>query len=127
MVNERGMMARNAIINLKDGKSYRMDFDMATLANAEGIYESKFGKIVGVDVIIGELVSGMARAVMAFAYAALISAGEKMTWEEFGKTIYTFENYNVIMDIVTEGLAAMMRTDNESEGDEKNGDSRGEI
>lgn len=127
MINDRGMMARNTIIKLQDGKSYRMDFDMGALANAEGIYESKFGKIVGVDVIIGELVSGMARATMAFAYAALISAGEKLTWEEFGKNIYTFENYNVIMDAVTEGLAAMMRSDGDTEDDSKNGDSRGVI
>lgn len=127
MINDRGMMARNAIIKLQDGKSYRMDFDMGALANAEGIYESKFGKIVGVDVIIGELVSGMARATMAVAYAALISAGEKLTWEEFGKNIYTFENYNVLMDAVTEGLAAMMRSDGDTEDDSKNGDSRGVI
>ena len=127
MINDRGMMARNTIIKLQDGKSYRMDFDMGALANAEGIYESKFGKIVGVDAIIGELVSGMARATMAFAYAALISAGEKLTWEEFGKNIYTFENYNVLMDAVTEGLAAMMRSDGDAEDDSKNGDSRGEI
>ena len=127
MINDRGMMARNTIIKLQDGKSYRMDFDMGALANAEGIYESKFGKIVGVDVIIGELVYGMARATMAFAYAALISAGEKLTWEEFGKNIYTFENYNVIMDAVTEGLAAMMRSDGDTEDDSKNGDSRGVI
>ena len=127
MINDRGMMARNTTIKLQDGKSYRMDFDMGALANAEGIYESKFGKIVGVDVIIGELVSGMARATMAFAYAALISAGEKLTWEEFGKNIYTFENYNVIMDAVTEGLAAMMRSDGDTEDDSKNGDSRGVI
>ena len=127
MINDRGMMARNAIVKLQDGKSYRMDFDMGALANAEGIYESKFGKIVGVDVIIGELVSGMARATMAFAYAALISAGEKLTWEEFGKNIYTFENYNVLMDAVTEGLAAMMRSDGDTEADSKNGDSRGAI
>lgn len=127
MINDRGMMARNTIIKLQDGKSYRMDFDMGALANAEGIYESKFGKIVGVDVIIGELVSGMARATMAFAYAALISAGEKLTWEEFGKNIYTFENYNVLMDAVTEGLAAMMHSDGDTEDDSKNGDSRGVI
>ena len=127
MINDRGMMARNTIIKLQDGKSYRMDFDMGALANAEGIYESKFGKIVRVDVIIGELVSGMARATMAFAYAALISAGEKLTWEEFGKNIYTFENYNVLMDAVTEGLAAMMRSDGDAEDDSKNGDSRGVI
>ena len=127
MINDRGMMARNTIIKLQDGKSYRMDFDMGALANAEGIYESKFGKIVGVDVIIGDLVSGMARATMAFAYAALISAGEKLTWEEFGKNIYTFENYNVLMDAVTEGLAAMMRSDGDTEDDSKNVDSRGVI
>lgn len=127
MINDRGMMARNAIIKLQDGKSYRMDFDMGALANAEGIYESKFGKIVGVDVIIGELVSGMARATMAFAYAALVSAGEKLTWEEFCKNIYTFENYNILMDAVTEGLAAMMRSDGDEEDNSKNGDSRGEI
>lgn len=127
MVNEKGMMAQSSVITLQDGKSYRMTFDMATLANAEGIYESRFGKTVGVDVIIGEMVSGMARSVMAFAYAALMSAGEKLTWEQFGKNVYTFENYQSLTDMITEGLAAMMRTGEETEGDSKNVDSRGEI
>ena len=122
---ERAAKAQSIAVKLEDGKTYRMDFDMAALANAEGIFEDKFGKSVGVDAIIADLVQAKARAMMAFAYGAMLSAGEKITWEDFAKSVYTFENYNALADAVTTALLRMMRPEDGEGSAEKNADSRG--
>lgn len=117
---------QNVVVKLQDGKEYRMDFDMGALANAECAYEQHFGKAVSVNAIIADLVQAKAHAMMAFAYGAMLSAGEKITWEHFCKSVYTFENYQKLADVVSEGLTAMMRTDDEpEEGEGKNAHSRG--
>ncbi len=122
----QGNKAINIAVELQDGKTYRMDFDMGALANAECVYEQRFGKTVGVNVIIGDLVQAKTHAMMAFAYGAMISAGEAITWERFCKSVYTFENYQKLTDIVSEAMVQMMRTDDEpEEGEEKNAHSRG--
>lgn len=119
--------ATNIVVELQDGKVYKMDFDMGALANAECIYEKHFGKAVGVNAIIGDLVQAKAHAMMAFAYGAMLSAGEKITWERFCKSVYTFENYQKLTDVVSEAMVAMMRTDEDPEEDgKKNVHSRGE-
>lgn len=120
--------AQNVVVELQDGAKYRMDFDMGALANAECVYEQHFSKAVGVDAIIRDLVSGKAHAVMAFAYGAMMSAEEKVTWKQFCESVFTFENYQKLMDVVSEALMGMMRSDSdepEAEDDEKNGNSRG--
>lgn len=122
---ERAAKAQSIAVKLENGATYRMDFDMAALANAEGIFEDKFGKSVGVDAIIADLVQAKARAMMAFAYGAMLSAGEKITWEDFSKAVYTFENYNVLADAVTTALLRMMRPESGEGSAEKNADSRG--
>lgn len=122
---ERAAKAQSIAVKLENGETYRMDFDMAALANAEGIFEDKFGKSVGVDAIIADLVQAKARAMMAFAYGAMLSAGEKISWEDFSKSVYTFENYNVLADAVTTALLRMMRPEAGEGSAEKNADSRG--
>lgn len=119
--------AQNVVAELQDGKKYRMDFDMGALANAECIYEQRFGKSAGVDVIIRDLIQGKAHAVMAFAYGAMISAEEKVTWKQFCESIFTFANYQKLTDVVSEALTGMMKTEEDApeEGDEKNARSRG--
>ena len=118
--------AISVVVELQDGKTYKMDFDMGALANAECVYEQRFGKAVGVNVIIGDLVQAKAHAMMAFAYGAMLSAGEAITWERFCKSVYTFENYQKLTDIVSEAMVQMMRTDDEpEEGEGKNVHSRG--
>lgn len=127
MIKELGLKAKTAVVELQDGKNYRMDFDMGALANAEGVYEEHFGKPVGIDTIISELVQGRTRALMAITYGAMISAGENLTWRQFGKSIYTFENYHQLSETVTDALLAMMGSQDESTEDgSKNASSRGE-
>lgn len=119
--------AQNIVVELQDGAKYRMDFDMGALANAECVYEQHFGKAVGVDAIIRDLVGGKAHAVMAFAYGAMMSADEKITWKQFCEGVFTFANYQRLVDTVSEALMCMMRSDGDEpeEGDEKNAHSRG--
>lgn len=121
-----GNKAQSVIVELQDGKTYKMDFDMGALANAECVYEQRFGKLAGVNEIIADLVQAKAHAMMAVAYGAMISAGEKITWEHFCKSIYTFANYSRLTEMVTEAMVAMMRSEEEpEEGGEKNAHSRG--
>lgn len=128
MIKELGMQARSAVIELQDGTKCRMDFDLGALAHAEGVYEDHFGRIAGIHEIIGELVQGRARALMAITYGAMLSAGEKITWDDFGKKIYTFENYDRLSEVISTEIAAMMRgsdDDDDEAGDSKNAHSRG--
>ena len=122
MIAELGMQARSAVITLQDGSTRRMDFDLGALAQAEGVYEDRYGRVVGIDIIIGELVQGRARALMALTYGAMLSAGEKLTWEQFSKSVYTFENYAHLSSVVSDAVLAMMRSgDDEEDGDDGNG------
>jgi hypothetical protein len=128
MIKEMGMKARSAVIELQDGTVCRMDFDLGALAHAEGVYEEHFGRIAGIHDIIGELIQGRARALMAITYGAMLSAGEKLTWDDFGKKIYTFENYDRLSETISDEIAAMMRggdDEEDEEGDSKNARSRG--
>lgn len=119
--------AQSIAIKLSDGKICKMDFDMGALANAECIYEKHFGKAVGVNAMIADLVQGKAHAVMAFAYGAIQSADQTITWQDFCKSVFTFENYQKLTDTVADAIATMMRSDAEPEdGDAKNASSRGE-
>ena len=123
---ERADMAQSLVMELQGGRKVRMDFDMGALAYTEGVFEDRFGKPVGVDAIIGDLVQGKSRAMMAFAYGAMMSAGEKLTWEDFCKSVWTFANYKRLSDAVIGALVRMVHADDDAEGSaEKNADSRG--
>ena len=123
MVN--AAMTQNTVAVLQDGSKRKMDFDMGAMAQAEMIYEDKFGKSVGVDAIIEELIMGKARAMMAFAYGAMVSAGEKLTWAEFCKSVWTFENYEQLHAVVLQAVLRMMHSGDTEGSAEKNADSRG--
>lgn len=129
MIAELGMQARSAVITLQDGSTRRMDFDLGALAQAEGVYEDRYGRAVSIDIIIGELVQGRARALMALTYGAMLSAGEKLTWEQFAKSVYTFANYASLSNVVSDAVLVMMRSgddEDEDSGDgSKNAPSRG--
>ena len=119
---------QSAMVTLQDGTVYKADFDMGALANAEMAYERYFGKKMGVNDIVMELVESGTRATMAFMYGAMISAGEKITWEYFCKSMYTFKNVQKLIGIAADGLTEMMHMDDEpEESDQKNVHSRGAV
>lgn len=109
-----------------NGKTYKMDFDMMALAKAEQVCEQRFYEQLDTMQILAGLVQNKTRAIMALAYGALTSAGEKVTWEHFAKEMFTFDNFEAIAGAVADGVAAMFETgEKESEASEKNAVSRG--
>lgn len=117
----------NALLDI-NGKVYRMDFDMMALAKAEQICEQRFYEQLDTMQILAGLVQNKTRAIMALAYGALTSAGEKITWEHFTKEMFTFDNFESIAGAVADGVAAMFDSGEEdAEASEKNADSRGAI
>lgn len=126
MIQRMGLKAQTKVLTL-NGRNYRMNFDMAALAYAENVYEDFFRKPTNVSEIIADLVVGKQRAVMAIGYAAMMSAGENVTFEEFTKEIYNFENAAEYQQTVTDALLKMMKVgDGTGEDDGKKASSRGE-
>lgn len=127
-MDNRAMMAPVETVKLSDGTTRRMEFDMGAFAHAENAYELHFGKCVNVNVIIGELARQQMRSVMAMAYGAMISAGEKLTWEQFAKGVFTYADSLTLTDAVANAVLKMYRgNDGGGEGDEKNVNSRGAV
>lgn len=91
-----------------NGATYRMDFDMEALAQAEQVYADHFGKPeANVNQIMTDLFAAKMSAVMAFCYGAMISAGEKVTWEDFSKRIFNFDNFVPVFKIVSAAIEGM--------------------
>lgn len=109
-----------------NGTAYRMDFDLGALAGAERVYKQKFGQPIDTYQIISEIFEAQTSAIMALAYGALLSAGEKLSWEHFSKDIFTFENFDTIANAVADAVGEMFGEPGEGdEDDEKNAPSRG--
>lgn len=106
-MNSLAMHTNSQIVTIK-GKEYRMDFDPQALSIAEQIYLTRFEREVNVGVIIAELFSAKLAAVMAFAYGAMRSAGEKISWEQFSKELFTFGDYDPVFDATLSGIEALM-------------------
>ena len=109
-----------------NGRSYKMDFDLGALAAAERVYRQRYGETRDTYAIIADVFEVQTSAIMALAYGALTSAGEKLAWEHFAKDIFTFDNFDAISEAVAEGVAEMFgEAGDADEGDEKNAPSRG--
>lgn len=105
------------------GKTYQMDFDMEALSRAEQTYLLQYGRDVNVRDIIRELIQVKNSAVMVMAYSALTSAGNKLTWKEFSKEIFTYDNFDTVFDEVISAVSEMMASPDKNavpEGDGKN-------
>lgn len=90
------------------GITYKLDFDMQALSFAEQLYLDYYGRDVNVSEIIRELFGMKASALSAFIFGAMRSAGEKVTWEEFSKRIFTYGNFDVMMDVATDAIGALL-------------------
>lgn len=110
-----------------NGTTYRMDFDLGALAGAERVYKQRFNQPSDTFQIITEIFEAQTSAIMALAYGAMLSAGEKLSWEHFSKDIFTFENFDTIANAVADAVGEMFgESEHDGEGDEKNAHSRGE-
>ncbi len=103
------------------GKPRNMDFDHMMLAAAEQAYEGIGGVVLGANGIISRAVAGQMSAIMALAYGALKSAGEKISWHLFVKEIFPKMDEDWWTETVSDGLLAMLGSDNgENNESEKN-------
>lgn len=112
----------NARVIKINGRSYRMDFDMEALSQAEQVYFTHYGRNVNISEIIKELSEVKMSAVMALAYGALISAGNTIEWRTFSKEIFNFTNFDKVFDVVEEAVRAMFESpaDGSGSADSKN-------
>ena len=91
------------------GKEYTLDFDMLTLSHAEMVYDKEYGKKgANVQQIFADLFEQSTTAVMALGYAALTSAGTKISWEKFAKDLFTWDSVEDWNTAVCEGIADML-------------------
>lgn len=115
-----------AVVTL-NGTTYRMDFDLGALAGAERVYKQRFGQSSDTYQIISDIFEVQTSAIMALAYGAMLSAGEKLSWEHFSKDLFTFENFDTIANAVADAVGEMFGSaEDADEDDPKNGSSRGE-
>lgn len=106
-----------------NGKSYGMTFDLMALAEAEQAYKRQYGEQINVYGIISELTGGSLSALMAAAYGAMRSAGEKMSWDTFARHILPACDMDWWTETVSGGLVALFGSaadDDAAEGDAKN-------
>lgn len=99
-----------------NGRTYKLDFDMQALAFAEEVYLRQYGRGLNVAEIIEELTQAKLTAVMAFAYGALRSAGESVTWEHFTKEIFTYDHFDSVFELVSDAILGLF-PESEEAGD----------
>ncbi len=96
--------------------TYKMDFDMQALSMAEQVYAQYFARPdANVAEIVKDLFAVKMSAVMAFAFGALTSAGESVTWDDFSKKIFTYEHFDEVFGEVTEAIKALFNTGDDDE------------
>ncbi len=96
------------------GKPRNMDFDHMMMAAAEQAYEGIGGAVVSANAIISRAVAGQVGAIMALAYGALKSAGEKISWQLFAKEIFPKMDEDWWTETVSDGLLAMFGSTEEN-------------
>lgn len=107
-MNSLQLRSARRTIRIAD-KEYTLDFDMLTLSQAEVIYATKYGmKGANVQQIFSDLFEQSTAAVMALGYAALTSAGSKISWEVYAKELFTWESEADWNTAVCEGIADML-------------------
>ncbi len=85
-----------------DGKRYPLVFNNRTARLVEDVYDQYLGRgDLGYYDAMNELATPKHRALMAFMYAAIVSGGGNVAWEDFEKDFR-------LDDI--EGMAATIRT-----------------
>lgn len=118
-MNSLEMKTNNRVLEI-GGRTLRLDFDHQALCYAEQTYATQYGRDVNVAEIIRELYGMKSSALSAFVYGALRSAGEKVSWEEFSKKVFTYAHFDAVMDVALEAIQALFAP---GEGDPAEGDT----
>lgn len=106
VTNSLTMKTNSEIVEI-GGQAYRMDFDPQALSHAEQVYLRHFDRAVNAGEIITELYGAQLSAVMAFAYGAMRSAGNDITWQRFAKDIFTLDDCEAVFEATTRAIRAM--------------------
>lgn len=125
-MDNAAIRAASVILNL-DGRAFKMDFDLMALSVAEMVYRQHYEQQIDTFGVIQQIFAVQTSAIMAMAYGAMVSAGEKIAWEDFAKRIFSFANFDAIANTVADGVGLMFADPNEDadEDDPKNAPSRG--
>ena len=107
MSNSLELRTNSAVVEI-GGTAYQLDFDPQALSFAEQVYEDEYDKDVNAAVIIQEVFSAKMSAVSAIIYGALRSAGNKILWKAFTKTIFTYDHFDTLLDAAMRGIDSMM-------------------
>lgn len=67
------------------GKTYTLRFDMNAFRIAEDVFEERYGQDANFAEIAMKLTRGKLGAIMAVYYAAMISGGADISWEDFSQ------------------------------------------
>lgn len=104
------------------GKKHTLLFDMAAFAMAEQTYYLEYGRTCNCGEIIVEMLDGMTSALLALTYGALRSGGGKMTYNAFVNEVFTYDQYDLLMDVVEKAIVQAMGVEDAPAvtGDEKN-------
>lgn len=101
-------------------KTYKMQFNMATLARSEQLYAVEYNRDVNAQKILGELVMAKSSALMAIVYCAMLEGGAVMTWDDFCDT-FTSRDFDPLFDAAIECVTQMVksRDDTDEDADEE--------
>lgn len=87
MANQKNVRGRDLTAPTQkmefNGREYALRFDMNCFRIAEDIYEEQYGQDLNFAEIAMKLVKGKLGAVMAVYYAAMISGGADLRWDDF--------------------------------------------
>ena len=87
MANNRNVRGRDLAAPTQkmefNGREYALRFDMNCFRIAEDVYEERYGQDLNFAEIAMKLVKGKLGAVMAVYYAAMISGGADLDWDDF--------------------------------------------
>lgn len=87
-----------------NGREYKVRFDMNAFRIAEDVFEIYFHQDVNFAEIALRLTKGKLGAIMAVYYAALVSGGAEVTWDEFAHN-FKLTDIPGVRDKLTELLA----------------------
>lgn len=94
-----------------NGVEYRMVFSNQTARIVEDVYEQRYGRPdMGYYDALNELSAPKHRALMAFAYAAIVAGGGEVAWDDFDEG-FTLDAFAGLTDMIREAVIESLPED----------------
>lgn len=87
-----------------NGREYTLVFDCNTLRICEDVYEDHYKRQKNFAAIADELSRNRIGAIMAILYAALISGGAELSWQQYTEW-FRLENLSSISEALVAGIS----------------------